>query len=144
MELEIKLIDYDRVMKAVENLSNIDKNKVIKQGLRDATALYIRAGRSNLKSRMKNPKGVTGNLIGSFKNKVKRLKLGALAGFDGFGAHAHLVNDGTVERFTKQGYARGKMTANHFWTDAISANENSAIEKVYDGISRAIQNLIKI
>ena len=49
---------------------------------------------------------------------------------------------GTEERTTKSGANRGKMTSNHFWTDAIEQNQTAAINEVYNGIEKAVINLI--
>jgi len=78
----------------------------------------------------------------SFKNKVKRTKLGALAGFGDGGGAAHLIDRGTVNRMTKDGKNRGAITENHFWTDAIEQNQTAAINEVYNGIEKAVINLI--
>lgn len=141
MEIQATLIDYQKVYKSIEGLSDFEKDKVIKDGLRSATAIFIKAGRSNLRSRLKGSKG-TNNLMNSFRNKLKRNKLGALAGFNGFGAHAHLVDLGTVDRYTKSGAYRGKNTGNKFWTDAIEQNQTKAIDAVYSGIERSINKII--
>ena len=141
MQIQATLIDYDRVYAAISGLSNIEKDKVIKAGLRAATTIFIRSGRSNLTARLRGNK-TTGNLKKSFRTKVKRTKLGALAGFNSLGMHAHLLDNGTVRRTTRSGRNRGVMPANHFWSDAITNNENAAISKVYDGIDRAVNRIL--
>ena len=113
MQIQATLIDYNRVYSAISGLSDIEKDKVIKAGLRAATTIFIRAGKSNLMARLKGDK-TTGNLKKSFRTKVKRTKLGALAGFSQLGMHAHLLDSGTVNRTTKSGRNRGVMPANHF------------------------------
>jgi len=142
MEVQTTLIDLDKVYKLIDGLSAIDKDKTIKAGLRSATNVFINAGKTNLKARMKSKKGDSGNLIKSFKNKLKRKSLGALAGFSSLGMHSHLLDMGTEERTTKSGANRGKMTANHFWTDAIKSNETTAIDKVYEGIERGVTRIL--
>lgn len=142
MELSVKISDIDKILRIVENLADVDKDKVIKEGLRNATNLFINAGRRNLKARLKNQKGVTGNLLKSFKNKVKKNKLGALGGFNKLGNHAHLVDSGTKDRYTKSGKYTGKMPANYFWSAAISSEQNSAMNKVFEGINRGITRII--
>ena len=142
MKLTVTTTDLNRVDKLIAGLKDVEKDKVIKEGLRNAMALFLRAGRKNLQARMKD-KNHTGNLMKSFRFKLKRMKLGSLAGFDGFGPHAHLVDLGTDERFTKN-RARGKRKShytgsakgNNFWTDAIETNENRAMEIVMQGIDR--------
>lgn len=149
MQIQATLIDYQKIDRLISGLNDIDKDKVIKQGLRDATAVFLRAGRNNLKERMKN-KYHTGNLMKSFKNKVKRMKLGSIAGFDGLGMHAHLVDQGTDERFTKgkgkkrrKPHSTGKAIGNNFWTDAINSNKTIALDKVYTGIERAVNKILQ-
>ena len=141
MQIQATLIDYNRVYSAISGLTDIEKDKTIKAGLRAATNIFIRAGKSNLSGRLRGNK-TTGNLLKSFRNKVKRNKLGAIAGFNQLGMHAHLLDNGTVRRSTRSGANRGVMPANHFWTDAITNNENAAISKVYDGIDRAVNRIL--
>lgn len=141
MEIQTTLIDYNRIYKAIDGLSDVHKDKVIKQGLKAATGIFVRAGRTNLRSRLIGKRG-TGNLAKSFKNKIKRRKLGSVAGFSFLGSHAHLLDRGTNNRYTKKGFYRGKMKGNSFWTDAIESNESAAISKVYEGIERGINKII--
>jgi len=140
MNLETSLIDFDRVYKAIENLSNIQSDKVIQQGLKDASNIFINAGKSNLRDRLKGTG--KGNLLKAFRTKLKRTKLGALSGFEKNGSHAHLIDMGTEERFNKKGQYRGKVIGNHFWTDAISQKQTQAIERIYSGIERGIINIL--
>ena len=114
MDVQTTLIDLDRVYKLIDGLSDIDKDKTIQAGLRAATNVFINAGKTNLKARMKSKTGNSGNLLKSFKNKLKSNSLGALAGFNQFGMHSHLLDLGTEERTTKSGANRGKVTANNF------------------------------
>ena len=141
MEIQATLIDYDRVYKAIDGLTGIEKHQVIKGGLRSALNVFLSAGRSNLKARLKGNRK-TGNLNKAFKTKVKRNTLGALSGFGALGMHSHLVDRGTGNRTTKNGANRGKMPANHFWTDAINTNQNAAISKVYEGIERGVTRIL--
>ena len=148
-----QIIDLNRVFATIDELSNIDKDKAVKAGLRAGAMVFLAGGRRRLKSRMKNPKGVTGNLLGSFKCRVKRYKLGALAGFNmskeitsirgftdngGKGYHAHLVDNGTVVRINKKGANRGAGTANRFWSDTVAQDDKKALDKVYQGIEKAV------
>ena len=142
MEVQTTLIDFDKVYSLINGLKDIDKDKAIKEGLRAATNIFINAGRTNLRARMKSKKGDSGNLLKSFKNKLKRNSLGAIAGFNQLGMHAHLLDLGTEERTTKSGANRGKVTANNFWSDAIRSNESAAISKVYEGIERGVTRIL--
>ena len=78
----------------------------------------------------------------AFVNKLKRQKLGALAGFNTTGMHSHLVDRGTKQRATRKGKNTGKMPANNFWMDAIEANKGQALEEVYKGIQRGINRIL--
>ena len=100
----------------------------------------MNAGKENLSQRTKIK---TGNLASSFRLKLKREKLGVLVGFNSYGSHAHLIDRGTVERTTNSGANRGKIIGNRFFDDAIADNENTAINKVYSGIERYLNNTIK-
>ena len=140
MQIETTLIDFDRIYKSIENLNGFQSDKVVQQGLKDASALFINAGKANLRDRLKGTQ--KGKLLYSFRQKLKRNKLGVLAGFEKSGAHAHLIDKGTDERYNKKGQYRGKVIGNHFWTEAIETNQTSAIEKIYSGIERGIINLI--
>lgn len=152
----VEIIDLDRVYYTIDGLSNMDKDKAVKQGLRAASYVFLAGGRQRLRQRMRNKAGVTGNLLRSFKVRVKRTKLGALAGFGktndvrkvGFGSdggngyHAHLVDRGTTLRRTKKSNAeRGVMPANYFWSDTINQDSNKALDKLYQGIERAVSKI---
>lgn len=148
MEIKANFNDLQRLNNLISGLKDFEKDKVVKEGLRTAGKLFVNAGKTNLIGRMKNKKGVTGNLKRSMKTKVKRRKLGALAGFSliGFsliGRHSHLIDLGTKERKTKKGYDRGQITGNKFWTDAINSNKSNAINTVYEGISNGIKKIIE-
>lgn len=140
--ITVKLIDREAVVNLVEGLENFEKDRAIKAGLRSAVNVFKAAGKRNLRQRQKTPGGVTGNLMKSFTNKVKRTKLGALSGFARpAGSHAHLVDKGTKMRYTKRGRRRGVMPANNFWSDAVVSEEPKAIALLYTGVERAVQRI---
>ncbi|WP_321425016.1 hypothetical protein [uncultured Bacteroides sp.] len=142
MDINITVKNIEKVLQKINLLSDIDKDKTVKEGLKSAISLFINSGKTNLRSRLKNGKGSTGNLLKSFRNKVKKNKLGALGGFSQLGNHAHLIDQGTQERYTNSGKFTGKVTGNHFWEDSINSNSDLAMNKVYDGIDRAITKII--
>jgi len=142
------IIDINRIYSAVNELQNIDKDKAIKAGLKQGAFVFLAGGKRRLRDRMKSGKnGVTGNLVSSFRVRVKRTKLGALAGFNstqgfgkngGKGYHAHLVDRGTTLRANKKNANRGIMPGNFFWTDTIANDDSKALDKVYKGVERAV------
>lgn len=144
-----KIIGIERINRLVADLQEIDQNKAIKAGLRKGAMVFIRLGRSTLRSR--NNKH-TGNLMKSFRVRVKRRKLGSLAGFsmnysrmseDGYGSHSWLVDRGTVQRWTKKGQNRGIMPASYFWTDTKEQGSSEAIRAIEQGIHEAVIQMQK-
>ena len=128
--------------------AEIDRNRIIKSGLRAGVNLLKNAGRQRLRERMHNPAGVTGNLLKAFSVRVKKGKLGALAGFsmvteDDKGnlikvGHAYIVDSGTGERGRKSGGSTGVMPALRYWTDTKNQDTGRALELVEAAIAKAV------
>lgn len=142
-----EIVGIERINRLVADLREIDQNKAIKAGLRRGANVFIRAGRSNLRAR-NNEK--TGNLMKSMRTRVKKRKLGALAGFsmnysrmkeEGYGSHSWLVDRGTKKRETKAGYNRGIMPASYFWTDTKMQSGTAAIREIENGIITAVERM---
>lgn len=99
--IQIRTIDRENIIYLVDQLETFEKDKAIKSGLRAAVNVFRVRGRSNLRSRLLHHGKQTGHLMNSFTTRVKRNKLGALAGFDRPGGnHSHLVDAGTRARTT--------------------------------------------
>jgi hypothetical protein len=140
--IEIKQIDRENIQYLVDNLEDFEKDKAIKSGLRSAVNVFRVKGRANLRSRLLYHGKQTNHLMNSFTNRVKRNKLGALAGFDRPGGnHSHLVDSGTKVRRTKSGANRGIMPANRFWSDTKVSEEGRAMSALYQGVQRAVQRI---
>lgn len=149
--IEVRTIDRESVQWLVNELEDFEKDKAIRSGLASAVNVFKMLGRKNLRSSMAangHPGGVTGNLLAAFKNRVKKSKPGALAGFLWpEGNHAHLVDQGSSLRRTtgtksmRAGISRGVMPASHFWEDAKNQGEGKAMERLQEGIERAIQRI---
>lgn len=91
--IQIRTIDRENIIYLVDRLETFEKDKAIKSGLRAAVNVFRVRGRSNLRSRLLHHGKQTGHLMNSFTTRVKRNKLGALAGFDRPGGnHSHLVD----------------------------------------------------
>ena len=142
-----EMVGVERIYRLVDDLRQIDQNTAIKAGLRRGANVFIITGRQNLRAR-NNEK--TGNLMKSMRTRVKRRKLGALAGFsmnysrmkeEGYGSHSWLVDRGTVKRKTKAGYNRGIMPASYFWTDTKNEAGSSAIREIEKGIITAVERM---
>lgn len=142
--IEIKTIDREAILNLVDGLENFEKDRAIRTGLAAAVGVFRTKGRSNLRNWMGqhgHPNGVTGNLLASFKNRVKKSKPGALAGFEWpKGAHVWLVDQGTGFRQTKK-HDTGIMPASHFWEDARRSEESKAVQRLQNGIEKAVQRI---
>lgn len=140
--IEIKIINRDAPEYLVQNLQDIDKDKSIRVGLRMGGNVLKRGGIRRLRARMRNPKGVTGNLLKSFVVRVKRNSLGVLVGFSTQGSHAHLVDLGTTDRFqVKTGHHTGTAKALHFWTDTRNEDVQQAQGMIVQGIIRYVERV---
>ena len=143
---EIKQIDRDAVNYLIRNLTDFEKDKAVRSGLSDAGKVFIAGGKSRLKSRMKiGSKGLSGNLLRSFTERVKKSKPGVLVGFKqgaNGGSHSFLIDKGTKSRrWKKNGKSTGKVTANYFWTDTEVQDNAKALGKLYQGIEKAVNRI---
>lgn len=143
--MQVRLIDREAMVYLVDQLETFEKDKAIKSGLRAAVNVFRVRGRSNLRSRLR-PVSLrhgkpTNHLMNAFTTKVKRNKLGALAGFDKWGAHSHLVDKGTSTRPHPITGTSGNARANSFWTDAHASEEGKAMDALYKGVERAVQRI---
>ncbi|MBF0759547.1 hypothetical protein IR148_00630 [Dysgonomonas mossii] len=149
--IEVKVIDREAITYLVNGLEDFEKDKAIKDGLKAGGNVIQSGGKRRLRSAMKKPGGVTGNLLRSFHVRPKRFKLGVLVGFRrsnknmviGGGNHAHLVDMGTGKRYWKTRGRKyvGVMPANRFWSDTESQDGNQAINEVYSGVERAVDKI---
>ena len=146
----VTTFDENDVLYLVRNLEGFEQNKAIKSGLRSALNVFKRKGQMNLRDRMLYHGKHTYALENSFLNHIKRNKLGGLTGFrrstkwvqyENAGNHAHWVDLGTKPRYTKRGYYRGVMPANHFWIDAFSSEKPKAINLMMDAIKRNVERI---
>ena len=156
--ITVKLIDREAIVHLVDGFEDFEKDKALKSGIRAGLNIIQRKGKINLKARMVGTG--KGNLINAFSTRIKRRKIGGLTGFRRFnkyvqygqaGNHAHLIDRGTKERsyITKSGkrHRTGKILGKAcrfqlgFWTDAIHSEETSAINKVYEGVAKAVQRI---
>lgn len=136
MEVDVQeAIDY-----LVAELNSLERKQVVRKGLMDAAKIFQARGKINLASRTQP---YTGNLRRSFKtNYNPRYWATAYAGFwRPDGNHAHLVDLGTKQRFTKKGYNRGRMPATYFWTDARISEEKLASRAIMEGVREAIDRI---
>lgn len=145
--ISASMVGVEKINSLVSDLGNVDRNKAIRFGLLSGAKVIERIGRRNL--RLRNDEH-TGNLTKSLRAKISRRELNAYAGFErsyrfelekGVGNHAHLVDRGTAERYTKKGHYRGIMPASYFWTDAKTQSESAVRQKILSGVEMMVQRL---
>jgi hypothetical protein len=146
--------DYARIMTALNKMSQIEQNVVLKQGFKKGSTLLLTSGKASFLSKNKKR---TGNLYRAFTDKLRRKKKGVSGIFVGFkrgkgkGNHSHLIDRGTKERFTTSGAYRGKIDSpglgkrgyvktgkTLFWTDTVEQKGNAAMNNVTNAIYRAL------
>lgn len=99
--IDVSIIDRENIQYLINGLEDFEKDKAVKSGLRSAMNVFRARGKNNLRSRLLFHGRHTGHLMNSFTTRIKRRKLGGLAGFDRPGGnHAHLVDMGTKRRYT--------------------------------------------
>lgn len=142
LDVQIELINLESIKDAIKELGDsVTQHKVVDAALKKGARYLMNKGRLKLRQRMKNRKGVTGNLLKSFSYRIKKRKFGALVGFKEKGKHAHLVSQGTRKRFTKKGLYRGFVTGNHFWEDTRSKETPRAMLIILNQIKASINNI---
>lgn len=132
----VTLQGWANIERAVSDLANLEKDKAVRAGLRSGATFLRRKGRQRLKDREKvyNPEG----LYNAFQIRIKKRSIGALVGFNKRGHHAHLVDKGTGKRPHPITGTSGVMPANYFWTETAEQDWKQAMEKVMDGVERAV------
>lgn len=140
--------EFQELQRILGDISEVDKSQAIIRTLRKSVQNIVLGGKKNLAARNKKK---TGNLSKSFKTTSSKKKVVAYAGFarsgQNKGNHAHLVDRGTVKRWTKKGYYRGSVSKSSpkkgtkFWTDSVANQGPKAMENLKDTI---LNELVKI
>ena len=146
-DIKVEIKNIERVYALVDELKGVDQNRAIRSGMIQGAKVFTRLGRKNLRARNDEH---TGNLLQSMRWKSARNSLAVYAGFErsykfqalkGVGNHAHLVDRGTKDRYTKKGYYRGKMPASYFWTDTRNEGGGEAMRHIERGIRNMVDSL---
>jgi len=89
--------------------------------------------------------GNSDNLVESFTYKLRngtKSMTGIRVGFKRPGGNvAHLVDLGTVDRYTKTGAYRGRIKGSHFWTDTKEQYAPKAMDIMMDAVDDAIKKI---
>lgn len=152
LTLEIDQHDLDTIYKALDGLSQIEKDAIVFKGFQEAAQLISKSGKAALKSsmskdswnvemreRMAAQRG--GSLANSIGIKSFRKKGKVHIGFKRLGHHAHLVNFGTKKRYkVSTGQYTGSvsknapMTGSLFWSKNFQDNKAAVRQKIVDSV----------
>ena len=143
MAAAITAIPKDReLIMALTRLQDVIDSKEVIAAERKAAKLLMDRGYDKLLATLI---GNSDYLINSFTfaYRYKRKSMaGVRVGFKRPGGNvAHLVDLGTVERYTKAGAYRGKIKGSHFWTDTKDQYVPKAREIILDAVENAIKTI---
>lgn len=147
--------DYQKVMDKLAGLTEVEQQQVIATALKEGATLLNQVGKQQLVATILHPETSKGRLLKSMQVKVMKAKKDkgpvGYAGFkrstkktagEGLGGNAaHLVDRGTVDRYTKKGYYRGKVKGSLFWTSTVESQGDKALEILMEGIDKALNNI---
>lgn len=144
MDFRVSVENLSEVQQELKELSKFSESrKEVRKGLKEAGRYLIKKGKERLKSRMKmKRKDRTGNLLKSFKHRIKKKNAGVLVGFKAGkkgGNQAWYISAGTKPRKTGKGYSRGRVLPNNFWSDTREQDTPRAMNIVVDHINLAIE-----
>lgn len=133
------------VEKWLSEMSEVDRAEATASALKAGMQTIQQEGKSNLAQRNKVRKG---NLKKSFSIRVYKKKGYSLGGFRRpAGAAAHLVDRGTVERWTKKGRYTGSVskgrpkTGSRFYTDAVESQGPNAVRRLIDAVFNELERI---
>lgn len=137
-----QLEGLDNLLEKVEALKDPKVAQSVRSAMRQGGELLKARGLARLS--MSN--GVkTGALRSSIKIEIKRIRGGGMklkVGFNKDGHHAHLVDRGTKDRYTKKGAYRGRATGSYFWTNTRNANQPEVAEKILNEYKNEIVKVL--
>ncbi len=155
-ELTITLneADYAYVQSQLTKLTKLEQNAVVQKGLQEGLNIIAKEGRKTLKNTLSKDPWNThmreymarkrgGSLLNSIGTKTIKKKLKGYSGFKKYGKHAHLVDSGTVNRWTTKGAFRGKVAGSRFWRTAFANKKEKAVQELMESIRKSIQKIAK-
>ena len=155
-ELTITLDEalYADLQKKLSKLTVLEQQATVQTALREGLRVINVEGKRNLiatmsskadriSSRQHMAAKRGGSLEKSFGTRVFKKAIKGHAGFGKYGRHAHLVDTGTVDRWTKKGAYRGRVTGSRFWRTAFEAKKNEAINELRDSIIKSIEKITR-
>ena len=142
--------DLQKMNALLSEYDKVDQSAIIQHALKQGMQVIVDEGKSNLATRNKKK---TENLSRSFRLTANKKKAYSLGGFkrgkEGGGYHAHLIDRGTDERWTRKGAYRGSVskgrpnTGSRFWTDAVITKGQEGLGTLMNAIYQAIDEINK-
>lgn len=107
--------------------------------------VIVSQGKSNLAAKHNV---VSGNLSSSWTIRTYVKKVMARGGFNKKGHHAHLIDRGTKDRYTKRGYYRGSISKGNpnqgslFYTSAVQMRKDEALRELERAVYEEINKIV--
>lgn len=117
MKTNVKLDGINQALDVIKMLPSELQGKVSNDMLRAGARFASRKVKRDAPKR-------TGGLQSSFKVRTSKKTKRPRAYLLTRKPHAHLIERGTAERYTKKGYYRGRVLPNPFFSDAINNNRS--------------------
>jgi hypothetical protein len=149
-ETKISLFGIEELDKFFEGMKRADQRRLIINAFRIGSKPLIQAARALLRTKVKTRTDRTLEKSMGFvpgRSRGKSVFVSAKVGARRFGNykgyHGHLFDAGTTDRSTKSGFARGRMPASNFFTDALKQTEDQMINSSQDDMLKSLDKLIQ-
>jgi HK97 gp10 family phage protein len=137
----IKLEGVEQFRRKLDRMDDSLSRSIIKKAVNAGAGVLVKAVRKAA------PIGPTGNLKRSVKKRIKKYPSGVVVAVMGgawpIGAHMHLVEEGTDDRYHESGKYVGKMPASHFVRRAFIANHRKAETKLREKLTSELERVAR-
>lgn len=134
----------DELIQAFKNLDTDVSNKLVQTSLRKGSKLIIDEVKGKLINHRKSGRLIN-SFTSSFKKQIKQMIVGASKRKGGY--HAHLLEEGTKERFytTKRGNKKstGKVKGIYYFKTTINSKGKEVFRIIGDEMKRLLLKHIK-
>lgn len=141
-ELKLRITGWKEIERALRQLPPKLERRTMSEAMRTAGTPIKQAMRSALRGHKR-----TGDLRRSITSRVRRYGKGYVVGVYGpswpLGAHAHLLERGTKERWTKHRAYRGRMPVIPFAKPAYESSKAEVQKRLQMKILQIIHRLVR-
>jgi hypothetical protein len=131
-------VDSRAFIRDLNNLSSKNHKRAIRKSLTEGAKVTVKEARRGLKMAVGKTAFKKSKKTG--KSIAAGIRYSAQKNILDNGVKVHIMKDfrlkfyekGTVDRYTKRGYNRGKITETNFFTNSLSRCEEQAFEKVQE------------